>query len=810
MMEMEFMESPPNNTISPVSFTTCERCRRIQTTKGTEQLFLKSVSVWVNKPHVVNRRLCGSKIINVSRLNSRSELLAILQTSQNCHSHEKDTPDAAAACNFTDLANETKPFTFIIRELVPKSEFFPKLLEAVVYDKERMIVSFLPISQNCTSENEEIAPTFELKYSIQFQQINQNFPAWAQVNEMVLSWSCDHSETEETRRQLSSQWLHTVLLEKLVIWSHINDISTSATSLTLVPIDKYKDTYVRLKNSYGRELVKNWTERTDPKKFVYEDVAIAAYLLILWEEDRKKKGLSEKQSFVDLGCGNGLLVYILTKEGHRGLGIDLRKRNIWDTFGPGINLRVETISPSADHLYPECDWIIGNHSDELTPWIPVIAARSSYECCFFVLPCCHHDFVGKFGVSEKGKSRYESYLDYVKEIVSFCGFLPESDTLRIPSTKRICYIGRERSYKKEREASMDTDRQAYIDKRTAHSHSLISHRQKYPYVPVKKSLLCETQSSVTAPDAIISETSPRSDLSLSDDPGKSRPVSRRSFIEGQVLQDGSGHLPEAVHVDSQTVFENNPEQHSTFLDKRKCDSPNSAEILQQKTCEVNGVKRFRSGDEVCLKNGAGHLPSDVNSWDARSGCERSSCLTNGAAERAAAKQWATEFQPRIEQKIRNCQAVPEPIKQQIVSSVFKLVLNAPDAVRVPLETGRTWRKGGSVPLGHVAELFDKQTLHALKSECGGLQTLLRNHSHIFQVTGGQVQLRDFTQADPWKGRNPNKAKGKQGKQQRDTRKTTLCWFHVHHPEGCPRPSDECQFAHGPSELRTKQVSAEDG
>jgi len=26
-------------------------------------------------------------------------------------------------------------------------------------------------------------------------------------------------------------------------------------------------------------------------------------------------------------------------------------------------------------MYPETDWLIGNHSDELTPWIPVIAAR---------------------------------------------------------------------------------------------------------------------------------------------------------------------------------------------------------------------------------------------------------------------------------------------------------------------------------------------------------------------------------------------------------------------------------------------------
>lgn len=31
--------------------------------------------------------------------------------------------------------------------------------------------------------------------------------------------------------------------------------------------------------------------------------------------------------------------------------------------------------PGDSHLFPDTDWLIGNHSDELTPWIPVIAAR---------------------------------------------------------------------------------------------------------------------------------------------------------------------------------------------------------------------------------------------------------------------------------------------------------------------------------------------------------------------------------------------------------------------------------------------------
>lgn len=36
---------------------------------------------------------------------------------------------------------------------------------------------------------------------------------------------------------------------------------------------------------------------------------------VLWAEERAEKGLTARQSFVDLGCGNGLLVHILTNEG---------------------------------------------------------------------------------------------------------------------------------------------------------------------------------------------------------------------------------------------------------------------------------------------------------------------------------------------------------------------------------------------------------------------------------------------------------------------------------------------------------------
>ncbi|KAE9417096.1 hypothetical protein Angca_006462, partial [Angiostrongylus cantonensis] len=87
---------------------------------------------------------------------------------------------------------------------------------------------------------------------------------------------------------------------------------------------KYIVHYNMMKEKYGRQLVKNWTEKTDPKKFVYEDCGIATYLLEFW---RIRECTPRK--FVDMGCGNGLLVHLLNKEGVNGIGIDIRSRKIW-------------------------------------------------------------------------------------------------------------------------------------------------------------------------------------------------------------------------------------------------------------------------------------------------------------------------------------------------------------------------------------------------------------------------------------------------------------------------------------------------
>ena len=50
-----------------------------------------------------------------------------------------------------------------------------------------------------------------------------------------------------------------------------------------------------MKNSIGRQLAEQWTEQTDPQKFVFEDCGIVSYLLvrvhfIIYEDDNQFAG----------------------------------------------------------------------------------------------------------------------------------------------------------------------------------------------------------------------------------------------------------------------------------------------------------------------------------------------------------------------------------------------------------------------------------------------------------------------------------------------------------------------------------------
>jgi hypothetical protein len=105
-------------------------------------------------------------------------------------------------------------------------------------------------------------------------------------------------------------------------------------------------------------------------------------------------------------------------------------------------MKEEIIDPTNLKL-EGVDWIIGNHPDELTLWIPIIAARSNSK--FVIIPCCFHDLSGRKSSDYDEKlGRYESYLLKVENFCRFCNFKPEREVLRIPSTKNIAILCRER------------------------------------------------------------------------------------------------------------------------------------------------------------------------------------------------------------------------------------------------------------------------------------------------------------------------------------------------------------------------------
>ncbi|KAB8336774.1 hypothetical protein FH972_021083 [Carpinus fangiana] len=182
----------------------------------------------------------------------------------------------------------------------------------------------------------------------------------------------------------------------------------------IVPQRRFQDTYTRLKGTYAKPLVENWQEVTDPSKHVFEDLGIAAFLIELWKDMYTAKGLPFP-GFVDIGCGNGLLVHVLKTEGYAGWGFDVRKRKSWDTYPKNVkeSLRELILVPSIfqsasniseetaetadwkyhDGLFPPGTFVISNHADELTAWTPILARLS--RCPWMAIPCCSHNLAGE-------------------------------------------------------------------------------------------------------------------------------------------------------------------------------------------------------------------------------------------------------------------------------------------------------------------------------------------------------------------------------------------------------------------------------
>ncbi|KAL6453611.1 TRM44 tRNA [Candida maltosa Xu316] len=242
----------------------------------------------------------------------------------------------------------------------------------------------------------------------------------------------------------------------------------------VVPKINFQNQYITLKKKYSEYFMNNWGESTDPRKHVFEDIAIAAFVIEYW----KIKGFEpENFEFRDLGCGNGLLVYILMQEGYKGKGIDARARKSWKLYPQEVqeNLLEQIIVPkillephpsvanlaptsleqqlsstkllesnqiSTTKEFPQNTFIIGNHSDELSCWIPLLGFP------FIVIPCCSFGLNGvrkrypprKNTMHKTPPSTYKALVDRVEDIAILNGWEIEKEMLRIPSTRNAAIM----------------------------------------------------------------------------------------------------------------------------------------------------------------------------------------------------------------------------------------------------------------------------------------------------------------------------------------------------------------------------------
>lgn len=266
--------------------------------------FRSVVEILVRKPNSVNKRVVGASILAVDDSTDISN--------EEPHLEQLRAKFANAPPNPRCLAGGVPNFSArIIRRLVPKNVTGDKsAMELIRWEikSHEASITFTPLE-----ENRRV--TFKCAYQIRSSALG-------------LFLDVEREADPATRKLLVKS-----VFECVKRWCGEDILTSSPPSMRLVDLEMYQRKYMQLKETHGKKLIENWTESTDPEKFVHEDVAIATYLILLWEEE------DEKPTFIDLGCGNGLLVYILSREGYTGRGVDIRRRNIWDAYGDGVDLR---------------------------------------------------------------------------------------------------------------------------------------------------------------------------------------------------------------------------------------------------------------------------------------------------------------------------------------------------------------------------------------------------------------------------------------------------------------------------------------
>lgn len=309
----------------------------------------------------------------------------------------------------------------ILRRLIPRKPQLDQPLEQSCYiysnarpqDKPEALVCYVPHSSS------DSMPWYHPNVKALSYLFTQSTPTTATISVHCLPYSETPQPLPDRLNRIFQSLLKTLIrLLKLpsktkdqpIIDSQTNilnmPLTASALKDTILPQHIVQNTYTGLKETYASDLIANWVEKTEPSKHVFEDLSIAAFLIELW---KTMYLASSFPGFVDIACGNGVLTYILIKEGWRGKGFDARRRKTWDVLEieeleekvcipkPFLDVvdDVEGLSV-VDGCFEKGTFIISNHADELTCWTPLLAALSCPESPlpFLAIPCCSHALDG--------------------------------------------------------------------------------------------------------------------------------------------------------------------------------------------------------------------------------------------------------------------------------------------------------------------------------------------------------------------------------------------------------------------------------
>lgn len=481
----------------------------------SQEHFEKAMNNLIRQPNINSTVILRADILKDQQFNSEGDLTEDYSNEEMINSmpNIQDTSDQPILCrNLSDVDIREIPIllplkasTKIVRRMVPRNPFKDYIINQtclVSKNDKSTLVTYIPHISSADDCPFYLPPVYAVGILFHEGRLSLHY----------LPFEYNNSENLTALKQLSPQDRPIRILYRLLKTASKHSTGVMNGYKKRVQHDQvvskvlFQDRYIALKRKYWKHFCENWVESTDPKKHVFEDLAILAFLIEYWSQIYPNKECFE---FRDLGCGNGLLVHILISEGYRGVGIDARRRKSWKIYPSEVQnlLKEQVIIPSillrphplyksmiphlqdngrifqipisnghnnndknkpqlpiaVDNLpimayyssasllsspqvntaeFPSNTFIIGNHSDELTCWIPLLGYP------FMVIPCCSHSLGGSrvryTSPSQPHSSTYAALCDKVKMLSTLVGWNIKTEMLRIPSTRNMLIIGFEK------------------------------------------------------------------------------------------------------------------------------------------------------------------------------------------------------------------------------------------------------------------------------------------------------------------------------------------------------------------------------